>query len=144
MPYLAPKGTYSWMEYIFVLKGTDLDAAQKLLNFMLEPDAAIAVSKGMNYPPSLDPTKVKMPPEIQKLPAFDPTGKLDGYLFAKPDYWNSHQVEWAEKWDRITLVDGSRIEGSYISGDDRMVMFEVGNAILEIPFSEIKELSFSQ
>jgi spermidine/putrescine transport system substrate-binding protein len=89
------------MEYIFVLKGTDLEAAQKLLNFMLEPDAAIAVSKGMNYPPSLDPTKVKMPPEIQKLPAFDPTGKLDGYLFAKPDYWNSHQVEWAEKWDRI-------------------------------------------
>jgi len=99
--YLAPEGTYSWMEYIFVLKGTDLEVAQKLLNFMLEPDAAIAVAKGQNYPPSLDPTKVKMPPEVRKLPAFDPTGELKGYLFAKPDYWNSHQVEWTEKWDRV-------------------------------------------
>jgi spermidine/putrescine transport system substrate-binding protein len=99
--YLSPKGTYSWMEYIFVLKGTDLEVAQKLLNFMLEPDCAIAVAEGQNYPPSLDPTKVKMTEKITKLPAFDPTGKLEGYLFAVPEYWNSHQVEWAEKWDRI-------------------------------------------
>jgi spermidine/putrescine transport system substrate-binding protein len=99
--YLAPNNTYSWMEYMYVLKGTDMDVAQKLLNFMLEPDAAIAVALGQNYPPSLDPTKVSMPKEIEKLPAFDPTGKLDGYLFADPKYWNSHQVEWTEKWDRI-------------------------------------------
>lgn len=99
--YLSPPGTYSWMEYIFVLKGTDLDVAQKVLNYMLEPAAAIAVSKAQNYPPSLDPTKVEMPPEVKKLPAFDPTGKLDGYLFAEPDYWNTHQLDWAEKWDRI-------------------------------------------
>jgi len=38
---------------------------------------------------------------IKKLPAFDPTGKLEGYLFADPGYWNGHQVEWAEKWDKI-------------------------------------------
>jgi spermidine/putrescine transport system substrate-binding protein len=99
--YLAPKGTYSWMEYMYVLKGTDLEVAQKLLNFMLEPDAAIAVSIGMGYPPSLDPTKVALPDEIKKLPAFDPTGKLDGYKFADPVYWNSHQLDWAEKWDRV-------------------------------------------
>jgi len=99
--YLAPDGTYSWMEYMYVLKGTDLNVAQKLLNFMLEPDAAIAVSIGMGYPPSLDPTKVDLPDEIKKLPAFDPTGKLDGYKFADPVYWNSHQLEWAEKWDRV-------------------------------------------
>ena len=99
--YLAPDGTYSWMEFMYVLKGTDLEVAQKLLNFMLEPDAAIAVAMGQKYPPSLDPTKVEMPDEVKKLPAFDPTGKLDGFLFADPDYWNSNQVEWAEKWDRI-------------------------------------------
>ncbi len=99
--YLSPKGTYSWMEYLFVLKGTDLDVAQQLLNFMLEPEAAIAVAEGQNYPPSLDPTKVEMTEKIQKMPAFDPTGKLDGYLFADPAYWNAHQVEWTEKWDRI-------------------------------------------
>ncbi|MCF6246370.1 MAG: extracellular solute-binding protein [Desulfobacula sp.] len=99
--YLAPKGTYSWMEYMYVLKGTDLDLAQKLLNFMLEPEAIKAVSIGMGYPPSLDPTKVAMPDEIKKLPAFDPTGTLEGYKFADPVYWNAHQIDWAEKWDRI-------------------------------------------
>jgi spermidine/putrescine transport system substrate-binding protein len=99
--YLAPPDTYSWMEYIFVLKGTDLDVAQKLLNYMLEPECAIAVAEAQNYPPSLDPTAVEMPESVKKLPAFDPTGKLDGYLFAEPAYWNAHQVEWAERWDRV-------------------------------------------
>ena len=99
--YLSPDGTYSWMEYLFVLKGTDMDIAQKLLNFMLEPSCAIAVSEGQNYPPSLDPSKVELTDKIKKMPAFDPTGQLKGYLFADPAYWNSHQVEWAEKWDRI-------------------------------------------
>ncbi len=99
--FLAPKNCYSWQECIFVMKGTDLDAAHKLLNFMLEPKAAIAVAIGQSYPPSLDPTKVEMPKEVRALPAFDPTGKLEGYLFADPKYWNGKQVEWAEKWDRI-------------------------------------------
>jgi spermidine/putrescine transport system substrate-binding protein len=99
--YLSPKGTYSWMEYLFVLKGTDLDVAQQLLNFMLAPAASIAVAEGQNYPPSLDPTKVKLTEKIKKMPAFDPTGKLEGYLFANPGYWNAHQLEWTEKWDRI-------------------------------------------
>lgn len=99
--YLSPKNTYSWMEYLFVLKGTDLKVAQKLLNFMLEPAASIAVAEGQNYPPSLDPSKVELTDKIKKMPAFDPTGKLDGYLFADPSYWNANQVEWTEKWDRI-------------------------------------------
>ncbi len=99
--YLSPKGTYSWMEYLFVLKDTDLDVAQQLLNFMLEPAASIAVAEGQNYPPSLDPTKVELTDKIKKMPAFDPTGKLEGYLFADPAYWNANQLEWTEKWDRI-------------------------------------------
>jgi spermidine/putrescine transport system substrate-binding protein len=99
--YLSPKGTYSWMEYLFVLKGTDMEIAQQLLNFMLEPAAAIAVAEGQNYPPSLDPSKVELTEKIKKMPAFDPTGKLDGYLFADPAYWNANQLDWTEKWDRI-------------------------------------------
>ena len=99
--FLSPHNCYSWQECIFVLKGTNLDVAEKLLNFMLEPKAAIAVAEGQKYPPSLDPTKVPMPEEVQKLPAFDPTGKLEGYLFADPVFWNAHQVDFAEKWDRI-------------------------------------------
>ena len=84
-----------------MLKGTDLNVAQKLLNFMLAPDCAIAVAENQKYPSSLDPTKVPMPEAVKKLPAFDPTGKLEGYLFADPEYWNGHQLDWAEKWDRI-------------------------------------------
>jgi len=99
--FLAPKNCYSWQECIFVLKGSDMSAAEQLLNFMLEPSAAIAVAEGQKYPPSLDPTKVAMPESIKKLPAFDPTGKLEGYLFADPAYWNGHQLEWSEKWDRV-------------------------------------------
>jgi len=99
--YLSPKGTYSWMEYLFVLKGTDLDVAQKLLNFMLEPAAAIAVAEGQNYPPSLDPSKVQLTEKIKKMPAFDPTGRLEGYVFADPAYWNANQLEWTEMWDRV-------------------------------------------
>jgi len=99
--FLSPHNCYSWQECIFVLKGTDLTVAQQLLNFMLAPQCAIAVAVGQKYPSSLDPSKVDMPDEVKKLPAFDPSGKLDGYLFANPAYWNGHQVEWAEKWDRI-------------------------------------------
>jgi len=99
--FLSPKNCYSWQECIFVIKGTDLDVAHKLLDFMLAPEAAIAVADGQKYPPSLDPTKVAMPESVKKLPAFDPTGKLEGYLFADPGYWNSHQTEWAEEWDRV-------------------------------------------
>ena len=99
--FLAPDGCYSWQECIFVLKGSDLDVAAELLNFMLAPEASIEVAVGQQYPPSLDPTKVDMPEAVTKLPAFDPTGTLKGYLFADPGYWNPKQVEWAEKWDRI-------------------------------------------
>jgi spermidine/putrescine transport system substrate-binding protein len=99
--FLAPHNCYSWQECIFVLKGSDLATAAKLLNFMLAPKCSLAVAEGQKYPPSLDPTKVPMPDAVKKLPAFDPTGKLEGYLFADPAYWNGHQVDWAEKWDRI-------------------------------------------
>ncbi|MBU4426843.1 MAG: extracellular solute-binding protein [Pseudomonadota bacterium] len=99
--FLSPFNCMSWQECIFVIKGSDLEVACKLLDFMLAPEAAIAVAEGQKYPPSLDPTKVPMPEAVKKLPAFDPTGKLEGYLFADPGYWNGHQVEWNEKWDRI-------------------------------------------
>jgi spermidine/putrescine transport system substrate-binding protein len=99
--FLSPHNCYSWQECIFVMKGTDLAVAEQLLNFMLAPEAAIAVAEGQKYPSSLDPTKVPMPEAVKKLPAFDPTGKLEGFLFANPKYWNSHEVEWAEQWDRL-------------------------------------------
>jgi spermidine/putrescine transport system substrate-binding protein len=99
--FLAPNGTLSWMDYIYVFKCTNVDLAQLLINYMLEPVCALAVAKTQKFPPSLDPTKVSMPDEIKKLPGFDSTGTLEGYTFAKPAYWNSKMTEWPTKWNGI-------------------------------------------
>jgi hypothetical protein len=50
----------------------------------------------------------------------------------------------SEAWDTITLVDGSTIEGVYCYTENDMVIFEVGDALLEIPMSEIRVLSLSE
>jgi len=47
-------------------------------------------------------------------------------------------------WDRIVLMDGSTIEGVYNYSDNDIVFFDVGDAQLEIPMSEIKVLYLSQ
>ncbi len=99
--FFNPKNGYGWMETMFVLKGSPMRECEELINFMLEPETAIAVAIGQNYPPSLDPTKVPMPEAVQKIPTFDPTGKLAALTFAKPDYWNGHEGDWAKKANRI-------------------------------------------
>ncbi len=98
---LIPENAYTWQECIFVMKGTNLDDAYKLLNYMLIPECAFAVANGQSYPPSLDPTKVKIPADVASLPGFDPTGTLKGYSFVDPGYWGPKQLEWAEKFDKI-------------------------------------------
>ena len=99
--YMDPPNGLAWMESMFVLKGSPLDDAQELLNFMLDPETSIAVADGQNYPSSLDPTKVEMPESVQKLPAFDPTGKLEGLVFRNPDTWNPHEKEQGKIWNRV-------------------------------------------
>ena len=99
--YVDPKNGYGWQECLFVLKGSPIAACEELLNFMLEPAVSIAVAEGQNYPPALDPTKVELTEKIAKLPAFDPTGTLDGLTFADPAYWNGHEQEWSKTFGRI-------------------------------------------
>nr|WP_232796447.1 extracellular solute-binding protein [Roseovarius salinarum] len=99
--YMDPPNGYGWQECMFVIKGSPMEACEELLNFMLEPQTAIAVAEGQNYPPALDPNKVDLGDKIPKLPAFDPTGKLDGLTFADPAYWNGNEGEWSKKFGRI-------------------------------------------
>jgi len=99
--YLEPTGTYSWMETLFVAKGSPMPECEELLNFMLEPEVSIAVAIGQNYPSSLDPSKVEMPAEVHALPAFDPTGKLENLVFADAEFWASNRSEWQKQWNRI-------------------------------------------
>lgn len=99
--YYDPPNGFAWQECIFVIKGSPLEATEELLNFMLEPEVAIAVAEGQGYPPSLDPSKVDLGSKIPTLPAFDPTGTMDGLVFANPEYWNGNEAEWTKAFSRI-------------------------------------------
>lgn len=99
--YIDPKNGLAWMESMFVLKGSPMAEAEELVNFMLDPQTAIAVAEGQKYPPSLDPTKVEMTDVIKALPAFDPTGKLEGLVFRDPYKWNPVEKEQKKAWNRI-------------------------------------------
>lgn len=100
--YLDPPGSYAWMEDMLILKGSPMAECEELVNFMLDPATAIAVAEGQNYPPSLDPKKVKLTDKIAKLPAFDATGEMKSLTFADPNYWAGHNDEWSKQWDRIS------------------------------------------
>jgi spermidine/putrescine transport system substrate-binding protein len=100
--YLDPKGSYAWMEDMLILKGSPMAECEQLVNFMLDPATAIAVAEGQNYPPSLDPNKVKLTDKIAKLPAFDPTGTMTALTFADPVYWAQNNDAWTKQWDRIS------------------------------------------
>lgn len=99
--YMDPKNGLAWMEDMFVLKGSPMAEAEELLNFMLAPKTAIAVAVGQHYPPSLDPAKVDMPDAVKNLPAFDPTGKLQGLVFRDPSKWNPVEKKQKKMWNRI-------------------------------------------
>ena len=97
----APKNSFAFEDAIFVFKGTDLDLTYQLLDYLLEPKCAFAVSMGMKYPPTINPTKVATPDAIKKLPGFDPTGTLSNLVFLDTSYWKKYQLDWIEKCDRI-------------------------------------------
>jgi spermidine/putrescine transport system substrate-binding protein len=97
---VAP-GARTFVGPMYVLKGAPMDAAHALLNAMLEPEAAIAVSKAMAYPSVLDPTRFKLPDEITSLAGFDPTGKFTTVTFEDPIYWAKNALEWQRQFQRI-------------------------------------------
>lgn len=99
--YLDPPGGLAWQECLFVIEGSPMAACEELLNFMLEPEVAVAVAEGQNYPPALDPTKVALGDKVPTLPAFDPTGTLSSLSFFQPDYWNAHEGDWSKKFSRV-------------------------------------------
>ncbi|TKR54049.1 extracellular solute-binding protein [Allopusillimonas ginsengisoli] len=99
--YYEPKDTFAWQEAMFVLRGSPMEEVQQLLNFMLDPAVAIAVSEAQGYPPSLDPSAVDLPESVTSLPAYDATGKLEGRTFANARYWNDVQPAWSKMFGRI-------------------------------------------
>ncbi|MGC9417865.1 MAG: extracellular solute-binding protein [Rhodovulum sp.] len=99
--YYDPPGGLGWQECLFVLRGSPMPECEELLNFMLSPETSIAVAEGQNYPPALDPNKVELTEKVKALPAFDPTGTLDGLNFFDPPYWNGNEAEWSKTFGRV-------------------------------------------
>jgi spermidine/putrescine transport system substrate-binding protein len=99
--YYNPPGTLAWIDDIFVLKDSPMEECEALLNFMLEPQVAIAVAEGEMYAPSLDPLRVPMPDSIKQLPTFDATGTLQGLELADPTYWLKNYERWERRWHHI-------------------------------------------
>ncbi|MGJ3262563.1 MAG: ABC transporter substrate-binding protein [Salinarimonas sp.] len=99
--YYDPPSGFGWQECLFVIAGSPVAACEELLNFMLAPETSIAVAEGQNYPPALDGTKVDLGDKIPTLPAYDPTGTLDGLTFADPEYWNGNEADWSKTFGRV-------------------------------------------
>ncbi|MBS1270330.1 MAG: Spermidine/putrescine-binding periplasmic protein [Gammaproteobacteria bacterium] len=99
--YYDPPGGIAWQECLFTIKGSPLPECEELLNFMLEPEVAVAVAEGQNYPPALDPNKVDLGDKVPTLPAFDPNGTLENLTFFNPAYWNGNEAEWSKKFGRV-------------------------------------------
>lgn len=98
---IVPPNARTYVGNMYVLKGSPMDAAHELLNFMLEPDAAIAVSKALAYPTVLDPTRFKLPEEITSLAGFDPKGTLGEVKLENADYWTKHALDWQKQFQRV-------------------------------------------
>jgi spermidine/putrescine transport system substrate-binding protein len=92
---------YCWGSDLLVVKGAPLAACEQFLNFVLDPEVAIAVAEAQLYPPPLDPTKVAMTDKIKALPNFDATGTLERFAFSDPDYWTKYEKDWKPQYSRI-------------------------------------------
>ncbi|HCI46621.1 MAG TPA: spermidine/putrescine ABC transporter substrate-binding protein [Rhodospirillaceae bacterium] len=99
--YHDPAGGLGWQECLFVLRGSPMAACEELLNFMLEPEVAIAVAEGQSYPPALDPQKIELGEVIPTLPAFDPSGTLSSLSIFDPAYWNENEADWSKTFSRV-------------------------------------------
>jgi spermidine/putrescine transport system substrate-binding protein len=42
-----------------------------------------------------------MPADVQALPAFDATGKLETLVFRDPETWNPEEKDQSKTWNRV-------------------------------------------
>ncbi|TFH43337.1 MAG: extracellular solute-binding protein [Lysobacterales bacterium] len=99
--YFDPKNGFGWLEHVQVLKGSPSPEVEEMVNFILDPEAAMGIADAQKYPPLLDPTMVSVTPAVQALPGFDPTGTFSSLVFENPDYWSSHEADYRAEWSKI-------------------------------------------
>lgn len=99
-PYV-PEGAIITVGCFMPLKGAPLDPYYEMVDFLLEPDTQIAMAIEGGSPPLIDPRKFAIPPEVQAIPAYDPTGTLAKYTPIDAYYWNRNEVEWQRQYTRV-------------------------------------------
>src|SRR5690606_28211436 len=96
-----PDGMHAWIEGLMVLKGAPAKESAQLLNYMLGAAVAEKVAEGQKYPPALDPSRVELSAEVQKIPSFAPSGELKALSFPEPTYWAENLTDWEKQWNRV-------------------------------------------
>ena len=95
------QGAYVDFGSFMVLKSAPMDAVYEILDILLRPEVMIPLGVAVGNVPLLDPKKHPMPPEVQQLPGYDPTGTLAGYRTFDPFYWTDHADAWQKEYQRV-------------------------------------------
>jgi spermidine/putrescine transport system substrate-binding protein len=96
-----PQGIYVTFSSLMALKDCPLDPFYQIVDILLRPEVLITVAIELGNAPLLDPTIHPMPKEVQAIPGFDPTGKLEGYRTIDPVYWTDNADAWQRQYKRV-------------------------------------------
>lgn len=94
-------GTVVGLAGLAAIKGSPMERFYELLDIALRPEVQIALALHTGNVTLLNPQLVELPPEIQQMVGFDPTGTMEDYNFADPVYWSDHSVEWQQEYVRV-------------------------------------------
>jgi spermidine/putrescine transport system substrate-binding protein len=103
VPFETYPKTASFVDFgsFMVMKGAPLEPVYEMMDILLRPETMVALGTEVGNVPLLDPRKHPMPPEVQRLPGYDPTGTLDGYFSFDPFYWGDNADAWQREFRRI-------------------------------------------
>jgi len=95
------QGIYVTFSSLMALKDCPLDSFYQIVDILLRPEVLTAVAIDLGNAPVLDPTIHPMPKEVEAIPGFDPTGKLEGYRTIDPVYWTANADAWQRQYKRV-------------------------------------------
>lgn len=103
--YNAPAGMYMNPGGVIALKGSPMDAFYEMMDILLSPPVMIAWAIEAGQMTLLDPTKHPFPKELQEIPGYDPTGKMQDYTAYDARYWAENADRFSREYRRV-MVSG--------------------------------------
>ncbi len=99
--YLEPEQCLAWMQNLFVLRGSPMDACEKLLDFLLKPEVNFDYCQRTNNGSSLDPKQTEFPEQLKSQAGYDPSGTFAGFSIPDGIYWAENLDRFETQWRRI-------------------------------------------